>query len=107
MRTVLTTIGLLLALTLFGTVGFRVDRIEGFGTVATWRVAPAYVIKETGTTLKGSVGTGFQAPSPSQWLGWLQICLKRIRNASTSPWRAMPLSLLACSCSAIACTELA
>src|SRR5262249_31651983 len=33
---------------------------------ATFRVAPAYLIPETGSKLKGSVGTGFKAPTLDQ-----------------------------------------
>ena len=55
---------------LFGTVGLRIDQLEAFGTAVTWRVAPAYVIKETGTTIKGSYGTGFKAPTLEQRFGF-------------------------------------
>jgi len=55
---------------LFGTVGFRIDRVGNFRTAVTWRVAPAYVIKETGTTIKGSYGTGFKAPTLQQRFGF-------------------------------------
>ena len=41
----------------------RYDDNESFGGITTWRVAPAYVIEGSGTKLKGSVGTGFKAPS--------------------------------------------
>ena len=47
----------------FATVGGRVDNFSTFGTTATYRVAPAYFIKDTGTKLKASYGTGFKAPS--------------------------------------------
>ncbi|MHA1536431.1 MAG: TonB-dependent receptor plug domain-containing protein [Alphaproteobacteria bacterium] len=55
---------------LFGTVGLRVDQVGSFRTAVTWRVAPAYVIKETGTTIKGSYGTGFKAPTLQQRFGF-------------------------------------
>ncbi len=55
---------------LFGTVGFRIDRVGSFRTAVTWRVAPAYLIKETGTTIKGSYGTGFKAPTLEQRFGF-------------------------------------
>ena len=51
---------------LFTTIGVRVDSSEGFGEYETWRVAPAYLIPETGTKLKASYGTGFKAPSLNQ-----------------------------------------
>ena len=43
--------------------GLRVDDHDRFGTETTWQVAPSYRIEQTGTTLKGSYGTGFRAPS--------------------------------------------
>ncbi len=33
---------------------------------STYRFAPAYLIEETGTKLKGSIGTGFKAPTLNQ-----------------------------------------
>lgn len=48
---------------LFVTAGARIDCDQAFGSECTWRVAPAYWIKETDTKLKGSLGTGFKAPS--------------------------------------------
>jgi vitamin B12 transporter len=47
----------------FDTLGARYDDNGRFGSKATYRVAPAYLIKETGTKLKASVGTGFKAPT--------------------------------------------
>jgi len=47
----------------FGTFGVRLDRNSQFGTAFTYRIAPAYMIWETGTKLKATVGTGFKAPS--------------------------------------------
>ncbi|HPD14103.1 MAG TPA: TonB-dependent receptor [Planctomycetota bacterium] len=47
----------------FATVGFRLDDHEQFGSAFTYRVAPTVVIPETGTRIKGSVGTGFKAPT--------------------------------------------
>lgn len=44
----------------------RVDDNDRFGSVGTWRVAPAILVPETGTRLKGSVGTGFKAPTLRQ-----------------------------------------
>jgi vitamin B12 transporter len=45
------------------TAGVRMDDHETFGSETTWRVAPSYHLNSTGTTLKGSYGTGFRAPS--------------------------------------------
>ncbi|GGF70452.1 TonB-dependent receptor [Azorhizobium oxalatiphilum] len=41
----------------------RNDDDDSFGSHATWRIAPAFLIPETGTKLKASYGTGFKAPS--------------------------------------------
>ena len=41
----------------------RIDDHSQFGTESTWHIAPSYLIDQTGTTLKGSVGTGFRSPS--------------------------------------------
>jgi vitamin B12 transporter len=48
---------------LFNTISLRYDDNDRFGGKATYREAPAFLILETGTKLKGSVGTGFKAPS--------------------------------------------
>jgi len=45
------------------TIGGRLDEHESFGTAPTWRVAPAYVIEDSGTKFKASYGTGFKAPT--------------------------------------------
>ncbi|MBM4033194.1 MAG: TonB-dependent receptor [Planctomycetes bacterium] len=47
----------------FAVVGARYDDHERFGSKWTYRAAPTYIIKETGTRLKASYGTGFKAPS--------------------------------------------
>ena len=54
---------------LFGTIGARLDHHSEFGSEATWRIAPAYLIHETGTKLKASYGTGFKAPSLEDLFG--------------------------------------
>jgi vitamin B12 transporter len=43
--------------------GMRVDDHNAFGSESTWRVAPVYAVKGTGTRIKASYGTGFKAPS--------------------------------------------
>jgi vitamin B12 transporter len=48
---------------LFATLGVRIDDHSRFGTETTYRIAPAYLIKETETKIKGTFGTGFKAPS--------------------------------------------
>jgi vitamin B12 transporter len=51
---------------LYDTLALRYDDNDRFGSKVTYRVAPAYLIQETGTKLKGSVGTGFKAPTLSE-----------------------------------------
>jgi vitamin B12 transporter len=51
---------------LFNTVSLRFDGNDRFGEAMTYRVAPAFLVPETGTRLKGSVGSGFKAPSLQQ-----------------------------------------
>jgi vitamin B12 transporter len=48
---------------LFDTVSLRYDDNDRFGGAATFRVAPSFLIPETGTKLKSSVGTGFNPPT--------------------------------------------
>jgi vitamin B12 transporter len=50
----------------FNTLSVRYDDNDRFGGKVTYRVAPTYVIQETGTKFKASVGTGFKAPTLSQ-----------------------------------------
>jgi vitamin B12 transporter len=51
---------------LFDTVAVRYDNNDRFGGKVTYRFAPAYLITETGTKLKASIGTGFKAPTLNQ-----------------------------------------
>ena len=44
----------------------RHDENDAFGPATTFRVAPSYILPFTDTRLKGSVGTGFKAPTLSQ-----------------------------------------
>lgn len=44
-------------------LGVRVDDHQEFGTETTWRIAPTYSLSSLGTKIKGSIGTGFKAPS--------------------------------------------
>ncbi len=50
----------------FNTASLRYDSNETFGSKLTYRIAPAVLVPETGTKLKGSVGTGFKAPTLNQ-----------------------------------------
>ncbi len=43
--------------------GLRYDDHDRFGGKTTWRIAPAYRIDATGTTLRASYATGFRTPS--------------------------------------------
>jgi len=43
--------------------GVRYDEHEEFGGKASWRIAPAYTIAATETTLRSAYATGFRAPS--------------------------------------------
>jgi vitamin B12 transporter len=47
----------------FNAVSVRYDHYDRFGGKTTFRIAPAFLIPETDTKLKGSVGTGFNAPT--------------------------------------------
>jgi len=47
----------------FTTLGVRLDDHTRFGTKTTCRLASAYLVPGTGTRIKGSLGTGFKAPS--------------------------------------------
>lgn len=49
-------------LTLTGAV--RHDEHDDFGGFTTWRTTAAYLFTDTGSKVRGSVGTGFRAPSP-------------------------------------------
>ena len=48
---------------IFGSAGIRVDKHNKFGSAFTFRLAPAYIIWETGTKLKATLGSGFKTPS--------------------------------------------
>jgi vitamin B12 transporter len=50
----------------FDTVSVRYDENDRFGGKTTYRFAPVFLIMETGTKLKASVGTGFKAPTLNQ-----------------------------------------
>ncbi len=47
----------------FISLGARLDKHSKFGSKFTYRIAPAYMLWETGTKFKVTVGTGFKAPS--------------------------------------------
>ena len=47
---------------LFATGGFRQESNNRFGDSTTYRVTGGYLLKETGTKVRGSYATGFRAP---------------------------------------------
>ena len=47
----------------FNAASVRYDQYDTFGSKTTFRIAPALLLLETDTKLKGSVGTGFKAPT--------------------------------------------
>jgi vitamin B12 transporter len=54
---------------LYNSASIRYDDNSRFGNKTTWRIAPAWVIEETGTKLKVSAGSGFKAPALQQLYG--------------------------------------
>jgi vitamin B12 transporter len=52
-----------LSSSLFSSTGIRYDKHQVSGSRVTYRLAPGYRIEATGTTFKGSLGTGFKTPS--------------------------------------------
>jgi len=47
----------------FATAGLRIDVHDRAGTSLTYRFAPAFIIEQTGTKLKATIGSAFKAPS--------------------------------------------
>lgn len=47
----------------FSTIGIRLDNNNKFGAQFTYRFSPAYMIWESGTKIKATIGNGFKAPS--------------------------------------------
>ena len=47
----------------FASGGIRYDNHQRFGSIVTYRFAPAFIIWETGTKLKATIGNGFKTPS--------------------------------------------
>ena len=75
---------------LFGTIGIRIDDHSRFGTETTYRIAPAYLIKETDTKIRGTIGTGFKAPSLYQLFApatlWGPIGNKNLKPEKSKGW---------------------
>ncbi len=61
---------------LFITGGFRIEDDSVFGQATTGQGSVAFVIKETGTRLRGSAGTGFRAPTFNENLWQNRVRLK-------------------------------
>lgn len=53
----------------FFVANVRQDKHDDFGNATTWRVAPALIVPVSETKLKGSIGTGFKAPTLYQLYG--------------------------------------
>ena len=74
----------------FGTFGIRIDDHSRFGTETNYRIAPAYLIKETDTKIKGTFGTGFKAPSLYQLFApatlWGPIGNKNLKPEKSRGW---------------------
>jgi len=47
----------------FISLGIRFDSHSQFEDSLTYRIAPAYIIENTGTKIRGTIGTGFKSPS--------------------------------------------
>jgi vitamin B12 transporter len=47
----------------YSAINLRYDDNDRFGSKLTYRIAPTYVIADSGTQLRASVGTGFKAPT--------------------------------------------
>lgn len=74
----------------FSTAGIRLDKHSQLGTSATYRLAPAYLIRRTQTKLKATLGTGFKSPSlyqlyaPATLLG--PIGNERLKPEESTGW---------------------
>jgi vitamin B12 transporter len=47
----------------YNTIGTRIDDSDQFGAKTTYRIAPAYLVRSTGTKFKASLGTAYRAPT--------------------------------------------
>jgi vitamin B12 transporter len=54
---------------LYLTAAARIDRNSSFGTYPTFSFGAAYLVRETGTKLKASIGTAYRAPDLFQLFG--------------------------------------
>jgi vitamin B12 transporter len=76
----------------FATAGARLDRHSRTGSALTYRFAPAFVIDETGTKFKATIGTGFKSPSLYQLYApgtfWGPVGNERLRPEQSLGWDA-------------------
>jgi vitamin B12 transporter len=76
----------------FLAAGARLDVHSRTGAALTYRVAPAFVIKETGTKLRATLGTGFKSPSLYQLFApptaWGPIGNAQLRPERVTGWDA-------------------
>ena len=76
----------------FAAVGLRLDHHSQAGEAATYRLAPAYIFKTSGTKIRASLGTAFKAPSlyqlyaPKTYFG--PIGNKSLKPERSSGWDA-------------------
>lgn len=74
----------------FAGVSARLDDHEKSGTEVTYRMAPVYMFRETGTRLKATYGTGFKAPSLYQLYapasGWGNIGNEDLEPEHSTGW---------------------
>ncbi|MBA7490465.1 Vitamin B12 transporter BtuB [subsurface metagenome] len=81
--------GIKLLESFFITLGMRVDNHSCFGSVTTYRIAPAYFFK-TGTKFKATYGTGFKAASLYQLYApataWCPIGNENLKPEKSKGW---------------------
>ena len=74
----------------FGTAGMRLDDHSQIGSKTTYRFAPAYLIKEAALKIKGTYGTGVNAPSLYQLYApatlWGPIGNKDLKPEESEGW---------------------
>ena len=74
----------------FATLGVRMDDHSRFGSETAYRIAPAYLIKEIGTKIRGTFGTGFKAPTLYQLYApatlWGPIGNKDLKPEKSKGW---------------------
>jgi vitamin B12 transporter len=70
---------------LFLVSNVRYDDNEAFGNRTTYRIAPALLVPFTETKLKGSIGTGFKAPTLSQLFADFRPAFNFVGNPNLLP----------------------